>query len=98
MGSFITCTLRKYNWNDQVKEDEIAGHVARMGIRRMRIGFSWESQRKRDQKEYLDVGGRIIINESQRDKMGWYGLYSSVPRQEPVADSHEHDNEPSGSI
>jgi hypothetical protein len=69
-----------------------------MGRRRMHRGFSWESQRKRDQKEYLDVGGRIIKNESQRDRMRWCGLHSSGSGQGSVEDSHEHGNEPSGSI
>jgi hypothetical protein len=38
-----------------------AGHVARMGRRGMHIGFWWESQKERDHKEDLDVGGRIIL-------------------------------------
>jgi hypothetical protein len=29
----------KYNYNYQVKEDEMGGHVARMGRRGMHIGF-----------------------------------------------------------
>jgi hypothetical protein len=38
-----------------------AGHVARMGRRGMHIGFWWESQKERDHREDLDVGGRIIL-------------------------------------
>jgi hypothetical protein len=32
-----------------------AGHVARMGRRRMHIGFWWESQKKRDLEKYDGV-------------------------------------------
>jgi hypothetical protein len=32
-----------------------------MGRRGMRVGFRWESQKERDAKEGLDVGGRIIL-------------------------------------
>jgi hypothetical protein len=38
-----------------------AGHVARMGRRRMHTGYGWESQKERDHWEHLDVGGRIIL-------------------------------------
>jgi hypothetical protein len=34
-----------------------AGHVARMGIRGMHIGYWWENQNKRDQIEDEDIGG-----------------------------------------
>jgi hypothetical protein len=38
-----------------------AGYVATMGRRGMHVGFWWESQKKRDNQEDLDVGGRIIL-------------------------------------
>jgi hypothetical protein len=34
-----------------------AGYVTRMGKIRMYVGFWWESQKKRDYYEDLDVGG-----------------------------------------
>jgi hypothetical protein len=34
MRSFITCTLRQVKLDAEVKEDEMAGHVARMGDKR----------------------------------------------------------------
>jgi hypothetical protein len=37
-----------------------AGHVAHER-RRMHTGFWWENQKERDQKENLDVCGRIIL-------------------------------------
>jgi hypothetical protein len=36
------------------------GNVARMGRRLRHVGSWWESQRERDRKENLDVGGRIL--------------------------------------
>jgi hypothetical protein len=39
----------------------LAEHVAHMGRRRMRKGFWWETQKERDHKEDVEVGGRIII-------------------------------------
>jgi hypothetical protein len=50
-----------------------AGHVARMGEKRMHVGFWWESQKERDHREDLDIGRRIIL-EWILDRMGWYGL------------------------
>jgi hypothetical protein len=38
-----------------------AGHVERMGIRGMRIGYWWESQKEIDHWEDLDVGGWPIL-------------------------------------
>jgi hypothetical protein len=42
------------------------GHVARMGGKRTRIGYWWESQRERDHKEDQDVGGWMVVD--------WIGL------------------------
>jgi hypothetical protein len=39
------------------------------GRRGMHIGYWWESQKERDHKEDLDVGGRIILKWIL-DKMG----------------------------
>jgi hypothetical protein len=39
----------------------LAGHVARMARRKMRMGFWWESLKERDHQEDLGVGGRIIL-------------------------------------
>jgi hypothetical protein len=38
-----------------------AGHVARMGRKGMNRGYWWESQKKRDHWEDLDVGGWTIL-------------------------------------
>jgi hypothetical protein len=38
-----------------------SGHVARLGRRGMHVIFLWERQKKRNQGECLDVGGRIIL-------------------------------------
>jgi hypothetical protein len=38
-----------------------AGHAARIGRRRMHIGFWWENQNERNDLKDLDVGGRIIL-------------------------------------
>jgi hypothetical protein len=40
--------LRRMRW---------AGHVARMGRRRMHIGYWWEIQKERDHWKDQDVGG-----------------------------------------
>jgi hypothetical protein len=50
-----------------------AGHVARMGRRRMHIGYWWESQKERDHWEDQDVGGWIILKLILRE-MGWGGV------------------------
>jgi hypothetical protein len=39
-----------------------AGYAARMGRRRMHIGYWWESQEERDHWEDQDVGGWTILN------------------------------------
>jgi hypothetical protein len=38
-----------------------AGIVARMGRRRMHIGYWWESHKEIDRYENRDVGRRIIL-------------------------------------
>jgi hypothetical protein len=40
----------------------------------MRIGFWWESQRKRDHYEDLNICGRIILKWILRER-GWGGMY-----------------------
>jgi hypothetical protein len=39
----------------------LAGHVARMGIRGMHIGYWWGSQKERDHWEDQDVVGWTIL-------------------------------------
>jgi hypothetical protein len=50
------------------------GYVARMWRREMHIGFYWERQKKRDHWGDPDLGRKILLNESERDGMGWYAL------------------------
>jgi hypothetical protein len=38
-----------------------AGHISRMGERRMHIEYWWESQKERDHYEDQDVGGWTIL-------------------------------------
>jgi hypothetical protein len=37
MRSFVTCTLRQYNWNDQVKEDEMGRKCSKHKINAYRF-------------------------------------------------------------
>jgi hypothetical protein len=54
--------LAKYNWNDEVKEDEMVKECSMNWEKRnIYIGFSWESHRERDRKESQDIGGWIIL-------------------------------------
>jgi hypothetical protein len=46
----------------------------------------------------LDVNGKIILDGSQRNRLGSCGLDLFGTRQGPVVSSCEHDNEPSGFI
>jgi hypothetical protein len=63
----------------------------------MNMRLWWESQKEIGLWEDVDAGGRIILK-CILDKMGWYGLDSSVSGQEPVEGCCEHGNEPSGSV
>jgi hypothetical protein len=47
------------------------GHVARIGTRRMHIGFWWESQKERYHQEDLNVDGRIVLK-LLLGRMEWY--------------------------
>jgi hypothetical protein len=38
----------------------------------MYAGLRWERQKERDDKEYLDVVGKIMLNVSWRDRIWWY--------------------------
>jgi hypothetical protein len=52
------------------------GHVARMGAKRKRIGFWWESQRERDNKEDQDVGGWMVDNiRMDPGEVGWGDVF-----------------------
>jgi hypothetical protein len=57
MRIFIT----KYNWNDQVEEDETGGACSWSGGREKHIGYWWVSQRERDHWEDQDIGEWIIL-------------------------------------
>ena len=74
-----------------------AGHVARMGEERGRIGSWWGNRKERDHWGDLGVDGWIILGWiSGRWDVGiWTGL--CWPRRE-VADVCECGNEPSGSM
>jgi hypothetical protein len=50
------------------------GHVSRMRIRRMHIGYRLERQKERDHWENQDVGELTIKMDLKRDGVGWYGL------------------------
>jgi hypothetical protein len=45
-----------------------------MGRRGLHTGFWWESQKKRDHLEDLDVGGRIILEWILVREIGWGGM------------------------
>jgi hypothetical protein len=87
------CALNtQYNYNEQVKHDEM-DMTCRMNRERvMGIGYWWESQKERENWEDLDVGGKIIL--SWRNRLGWYGLYPSRLGQ----GFSEHGKEPSRTI
>jgi hypothetical protein len=50
-------------------------HVARMSKRGMYVRFWRETQNAREYLEERNVGGRIILSGSQRNRMKWYGLH-----------------------
>jgi hypothetical protein len=54
----------KINW---------AGHIARIGDRRVAYRFLWGEMREKDHLEDLRVDGRIIIYIYQRE-VGWGGI------------------------
>jgi hypothetical protein len=51
----------RYNFNYQVKNDEIGRACSMLGGRSIRIGFCLDSQKEIDHKEDLDVGGLIML-------------------------------------
>ena len=73
-----------------------AGHVARMGEERGRIGSWWGNRRERNHWGDLGVDGWIILGWISR--MWVCGLDWAGPGQGQVADACECGNEPSGSI
>jgi hypothetical protein len=60
--------------NAKVGREGWAGHVARMGRRRMLIGYWWKSQKERDHWEHQDVGGWAISKWILENGMGWCRL------------------------
>jgi hypothetical protein len=61
MRSFITCAFAKYNWNDQVKENEMGRLYSKNGENMMHIGYWWESQKERNHQEDQNVGRWTIL-------------------------------------
>jgi hypothetical protein len=51
-----------------------AGNVARMGRRRIHIGYWWESQKKRDHWEDEGVGGWTILKWILERQDGMLGI------------------------
>jgi hypothetical protein len=60
-----------------------AGHVARMGRRRTRIGHWWENQRESDRWEDQDVGGWML----GWDDVDWIGLAQDRDRWRALVNS-----------
>jgi hypothetical protein len=65
----------------------------------MHTGYWSGSQKVRDHWEDLDVGGWTILKWILRER-GWDGIewIDLAHDKRPVEGSHEHNNEPSGSI
>jgi hypothetical protein len=76
MRSCLTVHFNKYYYGYQIMEDEMGGHVARMGELIERHTKLWsENLKGRDQCEDLGIDGRIIL-ESIFRKLGrkaWTG-------------------------
>ena len=75
-----------------------AGHVARMGEERERIGSWWGNRREGDHWGDLGVDGWIILDGYAGGGMWVYGLDCAGPGQRQVADACECGNEPSGFV
>jgi hypothetical protein len=78
--------------DDQIKEDEWAGHVAHMGERRRAQTFSLENLKARDNSEDLGVDERIRLKWILRkDERVWNGFIWL--RTGNAAGSCKHGNE-----
>jgi hypothetical protein len=64
--------LTKYYSSDEIKKNERAGHVARIGG--VIMGFWLRNVRERDHLEDLGVDGRIILKWIFRKWVGGHGL------------------------
>jgi hypothetical protein len=63
----------KYNWNDQVKEDEMDRACNTNGEKRNAYRILVGNPKQSDQEEDQDIGGWKIFKRIL-DRMGWYGL------------------------
>jgi len=68
------------------------------GRRDINTEFLWGYLKENDLLEDQGIDGRIILNASQRRRMGWCGLYSSSSGMGQVAGSCEHVNKSFGSM
>jgi hypothetical protein len=57
---FMICTLAKYNYNSQVKEDEMGRTCSTYDRRGMNIGYRWEKQKDTGHRKDKVVGERVI--------------------------------------
>jgi hypothetical protein len=98
--NFITCTLHKSYWVDEIKEDKmgVVGHIAHVGeMRNLCKILVGKPEGKRPLRQTRH-GWECIIRMNLREiRVGRCGLDTSSGHG-PVAGSCEHSNEQSGSI
>jgi hypothetical protein len=75
MRSFVTCTLLTYNYNDQVKVDEMGRAYSMNGDKRNAYRILVEKPEGkrplgRPRRRWVDN-----VNMELRERMGWYGLH-----------------------
>jgi hypothetical protein len=69
MRSFMTVRFAKYNYNDQIKEDEICRSSSKhTGWIQARLG--WESHKETDHWEDLHLGGRLLLQWNLEEENG----------------------------
>jgi hypothetical protein len=98
MRNFITYTLTKCNYNDQIKEDEMGRTCSTHERREMHRRFRWKSQEKRDHEEDIHVGGSIMLGWilEKLDMVEGTGLIWL--RRRTIEGFYGHSNEPLGSL